>query len=66
MEHLLDDPEYLKSHDGGDMLSVLTRFPSSARKAIRDAEKLELGGIQKKKIKMTQVEAPDLILHPNN
>ncbi len=55
MEHLLDDPEYLKSHDGGDMLSVLTRFPSSARKAIRDAEKLELGGIQKKKIKTLAV-----------
>jgi glucose/mannose-6-phosphate isomerase len=50
MAHPLDDPEYLKSHDRGDMLSVLTRFPSSARKAIRDAEKLELGEIPKKKI----------------
>ena len=48
MAHLLDDPEYLKSHDRGGMLSVLTRFPSSARKAIRDAEKLEFGGIPKK------------------
>jgi len=50
MAHLLDDPEYLKSHDSGDMLSVLTRFPSSTREAIRDAEKLELGGIPEKKI----------------
>jgi glucose/mannose-6-phosphate isomerase len=50
MEHLLDDPDYLKSRDRGDMLSILTRFPSSAREAIRDAEKLELGGIPKKKI----------------
>ncbi len=47
MEHLLDDPEYLRNHDSGGMLSALTRFPSSARKAIRDAEKLELGGIPK-------------------
>ncbi len=48
MEHLLDDPEYLKSHDRDDMLSALTRFPSSAWKAVRDAEKLELGGVSKK------------------
>ncbi len=48
MGHLLDDPEYLKSHDKDDMLSALTRFPSSARKAIRDAEKLELGAISNK------------------
>lgn len=47
MEHLLDDPEYLKSHDRDDMLSVLTRFPSSAREAVRDAEKLELGGVSR-------------------
>ncbi len=50
MAHLLDDPEYLKSHDMGDMLSVLTRFPSSAKEAMQDAEKLELGGIPKKNI----------------
>lgn len=43
MEYLLDDPGYLRSHDRDDMLSVLARFPSNARKAISDAERLELG-----------------------
>ena len=43
MGYPLDDPDYLKSHDSDGMLSAVTRFPSSARKAIRDAEKLELG-----------------------
>jgi glucose/mannose-6-phosphate isomerase len=47
MEHLLDEPEYLKSHDRGGMLSILARFPSSAREAMRDVEKIELGGVPK-------------------
>jgi len=44
----LDDPDYLKSHDRDGMLLALTRFPSSARKAMRDAEKLELGALSGK------------------
>ncbi len=48
MGHSLDDPEYLKSHDRDDMMLALTSFPSSARKAMRDAEKLELGGVSRK------------------
>ena len=48
MERLLDDQEYLKSHDGHGMLSALTRFPSSAKLAIRGAERLELSGMTKK------------------
>jgi glucose/mannose-6-phosphate isomerase len=48
MERLLDDQEYLESHDRDGMLSALTRFPLSAKMAIRDAEKLELNGITKK------------------
>lgn len=51
MEHLLDDTNYLESHDPEDMLGTITRLPQNARKAIRDADKLDLAGIRKRNYK---------------
>jgi glucose/mannose-6-phosphate isomerase len=42
MSSVLDNPEHLKKHDPDDMLAAITRFPQNARKAIKDAEKLDL------------------------
>jgi len=48
MKHLLDDKEYVRSHDRGDMLSVLRHFPSSSRKALYLADELDLDFMPKK------------------
>jgi len=42
MNSTLDNPEHLKKHDPDNMLTTITRLPQNARKAIKDAEKLDL------------------------
>lgn len=47
----LNDPQHLQAHDPGNMLTAIARFPQNARKAIRDAEKLNLAKLETSNIK---------------
>ncbi|TRO54267.1 bifunctional phosphoglucose/phosphomannose isomerase [Candidatus Bathyarchaeota archaeon] len=45
----LNDPQHLQTYDPGNMLQTITRFTQNARKAIKEAEKLDLTRLQKTK-----------------
>ncbi|MFH2109786.1 MAG: bifunctional phosphoglucose/phosphomannose isomerase [Candidatus Bathyarchaeota archaeon] len=47
----LNDPQHLQTHDPSNMLQAIARFPQNARKAIKDAEKLNLAKLEASKIK---------------
>src|SRR4030042_4866177 len=48
MGSILDDQEYLEKHDPDGMLGTITRFPVDARRAVKDAEKLDLKAYHRK------------------
>lgn len=51
MAYSLDDPSIISRYDKGDMLSVIARFCSDTRKAIKDSEEVELGALTRNQFK---------------
>ena len=46
MVHVLDTPAYLKRHDRGGMLGIISGFPESCAESIKSAESADLGGLR--------------------